>query len=123
MQLRDWLTIAIFAAGATFAAAGFLLRRLLQSVDEHDKAIKALCEELPLYVKRETHDVANAEMVNHMERLRLEGSAREARIIDAIERVGVRSDRDVRDIRSEIAATNARLDRVKENHGDRSRRS
>lgn len=113
MSVGEWLTIGIFVLGIQLAVAGFLLRRVLQKVDKLDEAlygregvftllglyvkrevhyaanaeVAVQLEKIRLeYVKREVHDVANAELAAQMEKMRIEGIQREGRIVEAIEK-------------------------------------
>jgi hypothetical protein len=113
MSVGEWLTVGIFVVSIQLGVAGFLLRRVLLKVDKLDEAIygregvftllglyvkreahysanaelAAQMEKVRLeYVKREVHDVANAELAAQMEKMRHEAMQREERIVEAIEK-------------------------------------
>lgn len=117
MSAREWLTVALFLMSAVGAVVAWLLRRFIQRVDKHEEAIygnHGLFGLLALYVKREDHDVANAELAAHMEKMRLEGIQREGRIIDAIERQGDQTTAENRIVRADIAKMHERIDRLRD---------
>lgn len=128
MKASEWLTIALFFFGSVGAILAFWLRRFIQTVDKHDGALygeKGLFSALAQYVKREDHDVANAELVAQMERLRIEATSREGRILEAIERMGQRTADETRSWRTELGQMHERIDRLRDqqNSPRNSRRS
>ena len=117
MGAREWLTVGVFLMTVTLAAVGFLLKRFISRVDKHDEALygeKGVFQLLQNYVKREDHDVANAELAAHMDKMRLEGIQREGRIIDAIERADDRATRDNVHLRSDVVKLHERIDRIRD---------
>lgn len=117
LTARDWLTIALFLFTTMAAWAGFLLRRFLRTVDRHQDALygeHGLFRQLSLYVKREDHDMANAELAAHMEKMRLEGIQREGRIIDAIQDSARQSTTENQILRTDLGKMGDRIDRVQD---------
>lgn len=117
LTAREWLTVGIFVIGLLVSLACWLLRRLLQRIDKHDEAIfgpAGLYNLLGHYVKREVHDVANAELAAQMEKMRLEGIQREGRILEAIEREGDRASHDNQLTRSDVSKLHDRVDRIRD---------
>lgn len=117
LSARDWLTIALFFAGIVGAILAFWLTRFIRTVDKHDDAIygdKGLFRLLALYVKREDHDVANAELAAQIEKMRMEGIQREGRIIDAIEKQGDASTQENRILRADVGKLHDRIDRLRD---------
>lgn len=114
---REWLTIALFFAGAVGAILAFWLRRFIVTVDKHDEAIygqQGLYRLLALYVKRGDHDMANAELAAQMEKMRLEAMQRESRIIEAIERQGDAATQENRILRGDLGKLHERIDRLRD---------
>jgi hypothetical protein len=123
LSARDWLTIALFVASAVGAVLAWVLRRFITTIDKHEAAIygdAGLFRLLALYVKREDHDVANAELAAQMEKMRLEGMQREGRILEAIERQGDQSTAENRILRADFAKVNDRIDRLRDRDPRRS---
>jgi len=114
MTAREWLVLAVAAMGIINTWLGFWLRRLLKSVDENAAAIVTIQAQLPLYVRREAHDVANAELAAHMDRMRIEAVEREARILGAIDRQGTLAREDIGSVRTELSNVNGRIDRIRD---------
>src|SRR5512147_1774803 len=113
MSAREWLTVALFLVSAVGAVVAWLLRRFIQRVDKHEAALygeDGVFRLLAQYVKREDHDVANAELAAHMEKMRLEGMQREGRILEAIERQGDQATAENRIVRSDISKLHDRID-------------
>lgn len=119
LTAANWLTIAIFVASMVGAILAWLLRRFISTIDKHEQAIygdEGLLRQLERYVKREDHDVANAELVAHMEKMRLEGMQRESRIVDAIDRAGEIARQDQGQLRSSMEKLNERIDRLRDSN-------
>lgn len=114
MTVRDWLTIGVCVATLANVWVLFLLRRLLKTVDTHGDDIAKLNQRLPLYVLRDSHDVANAELAAQMDRMRREAQEREARILDAIERASVSQTQETRILRGELSSVHQRIDRLRD---------
>lgn len=114
-----WLTIALFVAGSLLAVASFLLRRFIKAVDGHGESIAKLQADQAKFVQREVHDVANAQIAAIIERMRIEGHAREERILEAIERSREQNAVDTRALRGELSGVHQRIDRLREQAGDR----
>lgn len=117
MKASDWLTVGLFFFGLVGAILAFWLRRFIRTVDEHDKALngpQGIFSLLGSYVRREAHDVANAELVAQMERLRIEATDREARILEAIERQGARAAEETRTWRTDLGRMHDRIDRIRD---------
>lgn len=121
LTARDWLTLSIFGLGLIVTVASFMLRRLLVSIDKHGTDIGVIRESLGQYVKRDTHDVASAETVALIERLRLEANQREERILRAIDTAGDRNTAENLATRSELGIVHGRIDRIRDQAGDRPR--
>jgi cell division protein FtsB len=120
LSARDLLTVALFFASFVFAVLAWLIRRFIQTVDKHDVALygeSGLFRLLALYVKRDDHDVANAELAAQMEKMRLEGMQREGRILEAIEREGNSSTAENRILRADFSKLHDRIDRLKDSSG------
>lgn len=117
LSAREWLTIALFLLSIVLAVVGFLLTRFINKVDKLEQAIygeAGLFRQLGLYVKREVHDVANAELAAQIEKMRLEGIQRESRIVEAIERQGDRATDENRITRADVAKLHERIDRIRD---------
>lgn len=114
MNATLWVTIGVAISGAASTWGAFWLLRLLRSVDRHGEAIGNIRTELALYVKREAHDVANAELAAQMERMRLEAQAREGRIVGAIESATKSSTEEIRFLRGEFGQMHQRIDRIRD---------
>jgi flagellar motility protein MotE (MotC chaperone) len=123
LSARDWLTIALFVASAVGAVLAWVLRRFITTIDKHEAAIygdAGLFRLLALYVKREDHDVANAELAAQMEKMRLEAMQREGRIIDAISDQGSTSTEENRILRKDLSQLHERIDRLRDRNERRS---
>jgi hypothetical protein len=118
----DWLKVLGGFLSVLATVALILLRRWLKSYDALHPEIQKLWLAMGERVRREQHDVANAEMVAQMDRLRIEAQAREGRILDAIGGAGNAHRGDLKDLRGELANVNARIDRLRD-APDRSRRA
>jgi hypothetical protein len=128
LSAREWLTIALFCLSGLLTVVGYLLVRFINKVDKLELAVygeQGLFRALSQYVKREQHDVANAELAAHMDKMRLEGVQREGRIIEAIEqregklleaigREGDRATTENRITRGELAKLHERVDRIRD---------
>jgi hypothetical protein len=117
MSAREWLTIALFFAGIVGTVVAWLLKRFIGKVDQIDAAIygdAGLFRLLAAYVKREDHDVANAELAAQMEKMRLEAIQREGRIIEAIERQGDTTTQENRILRTDLGKLHDRIDRLRD---------
>lgn len=116
MTAREWIVIAVCAVTIFNGWLAFWLRRLLKSVDENTAAIAIIQQQLGLYVRREAHDVANAELAAHMDRMRIEANEREGRILGAIDRAANANREDIGSVRSEISNVNGRIDRLRDSN-------
>jgi cell division protein FtsB len=117
LSAREWLTVGLFVLSLLIALMCWLLKRLLARVDNHDEAIYGkggLFNLLGQYVKREVHDVANAELAAQMDKMRMEGLQREGRILEAIEREGDRASKQNEQIRSDVSKLHDRVDRMRD---------
>lgn len=123
LATRDWLTVGSWLLATLTPLVGsvalILLRRWLKSYDDLGGEVKKLWESMSDRVKREQHDVANAEMVAQMERMRIEAQAREGRILEAIEKGRAESRSDISNLRGELAGVHARIDRIRDQTPDR----
>lgn len=122
LSATNWLTIALFLVSAVGAVLAWLIRRFITTVDKHEAAIygdAGLFRLLAAYVKREDHDVANAELAAQMEKMRLEGIQREGRILDAINNQSDVSTQENRILRSDIGKLHDRIDRLQDRIGRR----
>lgn len=140
MTATHWLSIGLFVLGLLCSAIGTALKRAIARQDRHQEAIygeKGLFRQLADYVKREVHDVANAELAAAMDRMRSDGNvreqnilnaieareqrflqlidSREQRILDAIEKSIGRLIEDHRTTRIDISKLHERLDRIRDN--------
>lgn len=119
---RDWVTIglAVFSAGLTvwLSVGSLMLRRFLKTHDQHGIDIGILKEaKTHASTKLEAHDVANAEMVALVERVRAEANLREGRILDAIDKARTQNTVENTQIRGELSGMTARIDRIKDQSG------
>jgi hypothetical protein len=117
---REWLTVALFVLSLVITVAGALLGRFLKRVDRHHEALygeQGLFARISLYVKREDHDVANAELAALMEKIRQEANHREGRILDAIARQAEDRKNEERQIRGDLGKLHDRIDRLRDTQG------
>lgn len=101
--------------GAATAVSGFAwwtFNRLVKRVDDSVANIALIRALLPSYVLEADADVEIGKVTHAIETMRVEGIAREARILEAVRDVGKNSTQENTQLRSEITGVHQRIDRI-----------